>query len=347
MSGSFSIASHLTTLFSADQQIINVRYTTGAPGGPQMSNGPGGPQVGWGGAHLPQDYGGNGRAAPWFGRSRKQGSSNRQRGPGGAGSGSGALGPSSNRGGGGGPGGNNTGSGSGHGGGGGGNPSQQQSPSTAPDALSVDEAVALVKRLPRDDPLPESLFRALPHLDSRAAALLLKDLSKSGADERAIELFDRLRALPDGAPLRALCDVYTYTAMISLCIYQQNVERAMELLGEMRARGVERNVHTYTALMNVCIKVGGRAAAWGAAGRMGVLHGRCGRAWGVACRVTGCMQKPHGGLAWAPRTHPCSLPQLHAHPSPPKTRHQNSAARWPLRWTSSATCARRGAPPTW
>jgi pentatricopeptide repeat domain-containing protein 1 len=115
--------------------------------------------------------------------------------------------------------------------------------------------VALARRAPHGEPLPDRLRDALRHLDSRAAALLLKDLSKAGLDERAIELFDWLRALPERHPLRALCDVYTYTAMISLCIYQQNVDRATDLLREMRARGVERNVHTYTALMNVCIKV--------------------------------------------------------------------------------------------
>jgi pentatricopeptide repeat protein len=35
---------------------------------------------------------------------------------------------------------------------------------------------------------------------------------------------------------------------------KQALGRAMGLVAEMRALGVERNVHTYTALMNVCIK---------------------------------------------------------------------------------------------
>ena len=56
--------------------------------------------------------------------------------------------------------------------------------------------------------------------------------------------------------MQALLDVYTYTAVISMCIYQQDVERALGLAREMRVRGIERNVHTYTALMNVCIKCG-------------------------------------------------------------------------------------------
>jgi pentatricopeptide repeat protein len=145
--------------------------------------------------------------------------------------------------------------------------SQMSGPSYVPgvrdpeDAMSVEEVVQLLKRLPKSEPVPERAQRALYHFDSRAVALLLKDLSKAGQDGRAIELFDWLRQLPDRHLLRALCDVYTYTAMISLCIYQQNIDRAMELMNEMRARNIERNVHTYTALMNVCIKCGKLTAA--------------------------------------------------------------------------------------
>jgi pentatricopeptide repeat domain-containing protein 1 len=75
--------------------------------------------------------------------------------------------------------------------------------------MSVEDAVACVKQLNRGDPLPERLLRALHHFDSRAVALLLKDLSKTGLDQRASELFDWLRALPDHHPLKAVCDVYT------------------------------------------------------------------------------------------------------------------------------------------
>lgn len=124
------------------------------------------------------------------------------------------------------------------------------------DALSVEEIVQLLRKTPRGDPCPARVFSSLHSLDSRTVALLLKDISKAGLDSRSIELFDWLRSLPERHLLRHLCDVFTYTAMISLCIYQQNVDRAMELLDEMRQRGVERNVHTYTALMNVCIKCG-------------------------------------------------------------------------------------------
>lgn len=87
-------------------------------------------------------------------------------------------------------------------------------------------------------------------------ALLLKDLSRGSQDKRANELFDWVRALPPNHRLRSLCDVYTFTAMISLCVFQQDVQRAFELVDDMRRAGIEPNVHTNTALMNVCIKCG-------------------------------------------------------------------------------------------
>ena len=64
--------------------------------------------------------------------------------------------------------------------------------------------------------------------------LLPQDLSRVGADRRAVELFDQLRALPERHALRPLCDVYSFTAMVSMCIYQQDVERALELVEDMR-----------------------------------------------------------------------------------------------------------------
>jgi len=63
--------------------------------------------------------------------------------------------------------------------------------------------------------------QALCRFDSRALSLLLKDLGKAGEGGRAAELFDRLRHLRGtdaGHMLAPLCDVYTYTAAIALCI---------------------------------------------------------------------------------------------------------------------------------
>jgi pentatricopeptide repeat protein len=196
------------------------------------------------------------------------------------------------------------------------------------DAMSVEEVVQLLKRLPKSEALPESAQRALYHFDSRAVALLLKDLSKAGQDGRAIELFDWVRQLPDRHLLRALCDVYTYTAMISLCIYQQNIDRAMELMNEMTARNIERNVHTYTAMMNVCIKCGKLTAALEMYAAMRAakctpnvvtfntlidVYGKLGQ-WDKAVQVLRIMRSEvspptrwRGGCAWC-RPAPPSLP---------------------------------------
>ena len=89
------------------------------------------------------------------------------------------------------------------------------------EGLSVEEVVSLIQGLPQGQHIPEAAYQSLFQFDSRAAALLLKDLSKAGLGHRAVELFDWLRKLEEGHPLQALCDVYTYTAMISMCIYQQ------------------------------------------------------------------------------------------------------------------------------
>ncbi len=62
---------------------------------------------------------------------------------------------------------------------------------------------------------------------------------------RARELFDWLRALPGGHELRRLCDVFTYTAMVSACAEHHELGRALALSEEMAALRVERNVHTF------------------------------------------------------------------------------------------------------
>lgn len=192
--------------------------------------------MGWGGQAIPE----NGAfKAPWFGKSRGRGGQAGGRGRGrGRSSAPGASGgPNSGRRGyrrsyeG------NGGSGNGSG-----------------DDLSIDGLVALVGGIPASQPITEAVYQALFQLDGRSCALLLKELSKAGMQFRATELFDWIRVLEEGHPLQCLLDVYSYTAMISLCITEHDVDRALQLAGEMKMKGVERNVHTYTALMNVCIK---------------------------------------------------------------------------------------------
>ncbi|GMH32210.1 hypothetical protein BSKO_00044 [Bryopsis sp. KO-2023] len=122
--------------------------------------------------------------------------------------------------------------------------------------MSVEDIVRLVQSLPPDTAVGPKVSQALCYLDSRATAALLKELAKVGKVQRAVELFDWLRALDTRHELTALCDVYTYTTAISLCGHQKELRRALELLAEQRNRGVQCNVHTYSALMNVCIKSG-------------------------------------------------------------------------------------------
>lgn len=114
----------------------------------------------------------------------------------------------------------------------------------------------MIKGTDSRQPIGSQVYNSLQGMDSRSLSMLLKELSKQKLGRRSVELFDSLRQLDVNHPLRQLCDVYTYTAMISMCIHEHNVERAMDLANEMRNRNIERNVHTYTALMNVCIKCG-------------------------------------------------------------------------------------------
>ncbi|KAG2501492.1 hypothetical protein HYH03_001269 [Edaphochlamys debaryana] len=149
------------------------------PEGPQQQQGPHQQQrfnqaqaaaaqgaVGWGGQAIQEP---SGYRVPWFGRNRSkyggkqygkkagdpyQGGQDRFGGPGGAG-------PSSR--------------------------------GAGEDALSVEEMAVIIQKLGPNEPLPQVILAALQHLDSRAVALLLKDLSRLGKDRRAMELFDVLR----------------------------------------------------------------------------------------------------------------------------------------------------------
>jgi pentatricopeptide repeat protein len=120
--------------------------------------------------------------------------------------------------------------------------------------LTVEDLLRIIITLPPSEPVIAAIAPGLAHLDSSALAALLKELSKQGYVKRAVELFDWLRSLDDADELKHLCDVYTYTTMISTCTHQQQLRRALELVAEMRTKGIKCNVHTYSSLMNVCIK---------------------------------------------------------------------------------------------
>lgn len=122
--------------------------------------------------------------------------------------------------------------------------------------LTVEELVRLITALPPTQSVVLAVGQSLHYLDSRALAALLKELAKVGSVDRAIELFNWLRSLPLTDELSGLCDVYTYTTAISIMGHKQQLRKALELVAEMRSRGLQCNVHTYSSLMNVCIKCG-------------------------------------------------------------------------------------------
>ena len=61
------------------------------------------------------------------------------------------------------------------------------------------------------------------------------------------------------------------------CGSHQQLRKALEMIAEMRSRGIPRNVHTFSALMNVCIKARRRPASLDAAALRSALSRA--RAW--------------------------------------------------------------------
>lgn len=120
--------------------------------------------------------------------------------------------------------------------------------------MTVEDLIKIISALSPSESALQAVAQGLQYLDSSATAALLKELCRQGMPKRAVEIFDWLRGLGEDHELRGLCDVYTYTTMVSQCGSHQHLRRALELVAEMRSRGIKCNVRTYTALMNVCIK---------------------------------------------------------------------------------------------
>ena len=131
-------------------------------------------------------------------------------------------------------------------------------------------------------------------------------------DSEAWELFAWMRQQDDGSHPKSLCDVFLYSAMISLISGQRDLSQAFDLSREMMERGVERNVHTFSALMNCCIKAGDFAAALEVFSDMQAtgcqpnvvtyntlidLYGKTGQ-WGDAIRVLDKMRAEVSHLWW-------------------------------------------------
>eukprot|EP00210_Caulerpa_lentillifera_P005901 g5642.t1 len=120
--------------------------------------------------------------------------------------------------------------------------------------LTVEDLLQIISALPATESCLSIASRGLSSLDSSACAALLKELCRQGLSKRAFEIFDWLRTLHESHELASLCDVYTFTTMVAQCGSHQQLRRALELVADMRSRGIKCNVRTFTALMNVCIK---------------------------------------------------------------------------------------------
>lgn len=118
---------------------------------------------------------------------------------------------------------------------------------------SVESLLEIIANLPPHQDAASVVGTGLQHLDSSALAALMKELGRAGMFKRSVELFDFLRR-QNSPEYTHLLDIYTYTTAIAVCSASQQLQRALDLMAEMRSRGITCNVHTYSALMNVCIK---------------------------------------------------------------------------------------------
>jgi pentatricopeptide repeat domain-containing protein 1 len=123
----------------------------------------------------------------------------------------------------------------------------------APVTHSVESLLEVIASLPPHQDAAAVVGPGLQHLDSSALAALMKELGRAGMFKRSVELFDFLRR-QNSPEYTHLLDIYTYTTSIAVCSASQQLQRALDLMAEMRSRGITCNVHTYSALMNVCIK---------------------------------------------------------------------------------------------
>ena len=120
--------------------------------------------------------------------------------------------------------------------------------------ISKTKQVLMSLKSKEDIESSPELLDALRQMDSRALAAMLKDVAKDGGMDQSRDLFDYIRSLPSDNPISNLADIYTYTTVISQCGAHQMLRKALELVSEMRCKGIQCNIHTYSALMGVCVK---------------------------------------------------------------------------------------------
>lgn len=71
-----------------------------------------------------------------------------------------------------------------------------------------------------------------------------------------MQLFDWVRSLPAEQPLAALCCPATYAAMIDLHGLWRQPGKALRLLSDAKARGVELGSDIYSALVQAMCRCG-------------------------------------------------------------------------------------------
>ena len=125
---------------------------------------------------------------------------------------------------------------------------------------------ALVERLPLEADAGAALAAALPQralaaLDPASFGDVLTSLAAAGHAFRAWQLFDWARGAPPGAPGAHLAAAPAYAAMVDACGGWQQLRQALDLVAEMRSRGLADGGGAAAALLRAALRAGDAALA--------------------------------------------------------------------------------------
>lgn len=98
----------------------------------------------------------------------------------------------------------------------------------------------------------DAVAQGLYYLDSSALAALLKELSKQGQLKRSVEIFDWLRSLAPSHDLAGLCDLYTYTTMISQVSHSARAISRILVWQEIRPQITRSDAFVGEKLVQTC-----------------------------------------------------------------------------------------------
>ena len=130
-----------------------------------------------------------------------------------------------------------------------------------PPPPSAADVRAIIDRLPLDADAGTALEHALPpstlaSLDPAAFADALALLAAGGAAFRAWQLFDWARRAPPGTPPARLATAPAYVAMVDACGGWQQLRQALDLVAEMRSRGLADGGGAAAALLRAALRAG-------------------------------------------------------------------------------------------